>query len=124
MIKSANIPAVHGDLTGGAFCVRCEVPIYEYECDQCSTRFERRQRFDEEPVAACPQCAGKARRVIHSVPVLFKGSGFYCTDNGRVVKGSRAPSDDDAKPATETQTEAKTQTKSEVKAEAAAEVGD
>ena len=100
------------------------MPIYEYECGQCSTSFERRQRFDDEPVATCPQCAGKARRVIHSVPVLFKGSGFYCTDNGRVTKAISARSDDDAKPATETQTEAKSQTKSEVKAETAAEVGD
>ena len=57
------------------------MPIYEYECDLCSCRFERRQRFDEEPVAICPKCEGKARRVIHSVPVIFKGSGFYTTDN-------------------------------------------
>jgi len=57
------------------------MPIYEYECDLCSCRFERRQRFDEEPVAICPKCEGKARRVIHSVPVIFKGSGFYITDN-------------------------------------------
>jgi predicted nucleic acid-binding Zn ribbon protein len=29
----------------------------------------------------CPECQGKARRVIHSVPIIFKGSGFYTTDN-------------------------------------------
>ena len=29
----------------------------------------------------CPKCQGKARRVIHSVPVIFKGSGFYITDS-------------------------------------------
>ncbi len=57
------------------------VPIYEYECGVCSYHFERRQRFDDEPVAMCPQCEGKARRVIHSVPIIFKGSGFYTTDN-------------------------------------------
>ena len=57
------------------------MPIYEYECDICHCRFERRQRFDEEPVAVCPKCQGKARRVIHSVPIIFKGSGFYITDN-------------------------------------------
>jgi len=57
------------------------VPIYEYECGVCQFRFERRQKFDEEPVAICPECQGKARRVIHSVPVIFKGSGFYITDN-------------------------------------------
>ena len=29
----------------------------------------------------CPKCQGKARRVLHSVPIIFKGSGFYTTDN-------------------------------------------
>ncbi len=57
------------------------MPIYEYECNLCHFCFERRQGFDEEPVAICPECQGKARRVLHSVPVIFKGSGFYITDN-------------------------------------------
>jgi putative FmdB family regulatory protein len=57
------------------------MPTYEYECGSCHHRFERKQRFDEEPVAMCPKCKGKARRVIHSVPVIFKGSGFYTTDS-------------------------------------------
>jgi len=57
------------------------VPIYEYECGLCHFHFERKQGFDEEPVAMCPKCQGKARRVLHSVPIIFKGSGFYTTDN-------------------------------------------
>ena len=57
------------------------MPIYEYECGLCHFHFERRQGFDEEPVAMCPKCQGKARRVLHSVPIIFKGSGFYTTDN-------------------------------------------
>jgi putative FmdB family regulatory protein len=61
------------------------MPIYEYECSSCHFHFDRKQRFDEEPVAMCPKCRGKARRVIHSVPVIFKGSGFYITDNRKGV---------------------------------------
>lgn len=57
------------------------MPTYEYECSCCHYRFDRRQRFDEEPLSTCPQCQGTARRVIHAVPVHFKGSGFYSTDN-------------------------------------------
>ena len=57
------------------------MPIYEYECGLCHFHFERKQRFDEEPVAMCPKCQGKARRVLHSIPIIFKGSGFYTTDN-------------------------------------------
>ncbi len=57
------------------------MPTYEYECSICENIFERKQRFDEEPVAMCPQCGGKAKRILCSVPIIFKGSGFYCTDN-------------------------------------------
>jgi putative FmdB family regulatory protein len=57
------------------------MPIYEYECGHCRFRFEMKQGFDEEPQAMCPQCQGRARRVFHSTPVIFKGSGFYVTDS-------------------------------------------
>jgi len=57
------------------------VPIYEYECGSCHFRFESKQSFDEEPVAMCPECQGKTCRVIHSIPVIFKGGGFYITDS-------------------------------------------
>jgi len=57
------------------------VPIYEYECSTCLFRFERRQGFDDEPVAICLECQGKARRILQSVPIIFKGSGFYTTDS-------------------------------------------
>ena len=68
------------------------MPIYEYECEICRCRFERRQRFDEEPVTVCPECDGKARRVIHSVPIIFRGSGFYVTDHrsGEVSKPTKS----------------------------------
>ena len=57
------------------------MPTYEYECTACDSLFERRQRFDEEPIGVCPHCQGKSRRLIHSIPVIFKGSGFYTTDH-------------------------------------------
>jgi len=57
------------------------VPIYEYECESCQFRFEEKQGFDDEPVATCPRCQGKARRVFHPAPIIFKAGGFYVTDN-------------------------------------------
>jgi len=66
------------------------VPIYEYECGDCQTHFDRKQSFDEEPVTECPKCQGKARRVIHSIPVIFKGSGFYITDSRKHVKPEKS----------------------------------
>ncbi|UCD54177.1 MAG: FmdB family transcriptional regulator [Dehalococcoidia bacterium] len=73
------------------------MPTYEYECSQCGLRFERKQRFDEEPVAMCPKCQGKARRVINSVPIIFKGSGFYSTDSRRLDKFKAAEHGDSSK---------------------------
>ncbi len=71
------------------------MPIYEYECDSCGHCFERKQGFHEKPVAVCPTCKGKARRVIHSVPVIFKGSGFYVTDSrkGKETESSKGESE-------------------------------
>ena len=57
------------------------MPIYEYECSLCNFKFERRQGFHDKPLATCPKCQGKAQRVIHPAPIIFKGSGFYTTDN-------------------------------------------
>ena len=57
------------------------MPTYEYECGQCSYRFDKRQGFDDEPQAMCPQCQGKARRVFHPAPIIYRGSGFYVTDS-------------------------------------------
>jgi putative FmdB family regulatory protein len=57
------------------------MPLYEYECEECGVRFERRQRMSEDPVEICPDCGGKVHRLIQPVGIVFKGSGFYVTDN-------------------------------------------
>ena len=64
------------------------MPIYEYECSLCQVHFERKQGFDEEPVDICPECQGKAYRVIHPISVIFKGTGFYTTDSRGDTFGS------------------------------------
>ena len=57
------------------------MPLYEYKCQECGLRFERRQSFTEEPVSICPDCHGEVVRLIHAAGIIFKGSGFYVTDN-------------------------------------------
>src|SRR5919201_1607715 len=59
------------------------VPLYDYICDHCGHRFEVRQGIKEDPLTVCPRCEGSIRRVIHPVGIVFKGSGFYVTDNRR-----------------------------------------
>lgn len=88
------------------------MPIYEYECSSCGSRFDRRQRFDEEPIATCPECASKARRIIHSVPVLFKGSGFYSTDHGSGTRHNSGSNHEETESKAEAKSEDKADTKS------------
>ena len=57
------------------------MPIYEYECEKCHSRFELKRKFGEDGSAHCPRCHSKAVRIFTSVPVIFKGSGFYVTDH-------------------------------------------
>ena len=64
------------------------VPTYDYQCSVCRHPFELRQGFNGSTVQECPVCRGDAHRKIHSVPVIYKGSGFYTTDYAR--RGSPA----------------------------------
>lgn len=77
------------------------MPIYEYECEQCGVRFEKTQRFTEPTLTDCPECNGHVHRVMQPVGVIFKGSGFYVTDNkGRSSTGiPNKKKDEEAKPA-------------------------
>ena len=56
------------------------MPIYEYECGECSHRFEKRQGFSDDAIADCPKCSSKSKRVMCPAPIVFKGSGFYVND--------------------------------------------
>ncbi len=57
------------------------MPLYEYQCQECGLRFERRQTFTEDPVKTCPECGGPVIRLIQPAGIIFKGSGFYVTDH-------------------------------------------
>ena len=59
------------------------MPIYSYHCASCGNEFELRQGFDADPTQECPKCENQARRRIHAVGVIYKGSGFYTTDYAR-----------------------------------------
>jgi len=57
------------------------MPTYEYLCRSCGKRFEAWQKITDEPITVCPNCSGEVHRVIYPVGLMFKGSGFYSTDN-------------------------------------------
>lgn len=57
------------------------MPTYQYACTECDHAFEQFQSFSEDSLTVCPRCEGRLRKVFNAVGVVFKGSGFYRTDN-------------------------------------------
>jgi putative FmdB family regulatory protein len=56
------------------------MPTYEYRC-QKGHEFEVFQRMSEDPLDKCIHCGARAERLLSAGALLFKGSGFYITDN-------------------------------------------
>ena len=57
------------------------MPTYEYQCQKCRKRHEASQSITAKPLAKCPRCGGRLKRLLGSGSgFLFKGSGFYTTD--------------------------------------------
>lgn len=67
------------------------MPIYEYECTCCPSRFELKRSFTDDSPVSCLQCGGKVRRIFSPLPIIFKGSGFYVTDS----RSKQGPSPDE-----------------------------
>lgn len=64
------------------------MPLYEYECKQCSHRFEKIKQFSDAPEKVCPKCGGEVEQLLSAPAVQFKGAGWYVTD---YAKKSGAP---------------------------------
>ena len=65
------------------------VPTYEYRCDSCRRRYERRESFSAPSSHPCQRCKrGTATRILHAPTVVFKGSGFYVNDSRKSESGS------------------------------------
>lgn len=90
------------------------MPTYQYRCADCGRELEVVQKFTDASLTECPTCTGDLRKVFSAVGVVFKGSGFYATDNRAQGKS------DAAKPTTppaEKKPEKKTEKKTEKKAD-------
>ena len=81
------------------------MPVYQYACTDCSEELEVRQSFADDSLTTCPSCAGRLRKILSAVGVVFKGSGFYRNDS-RPTPGS----DSDT-----SSSEAKSETKGDAK---------
>ena len=75
----------HGRSPKRAEHVRCQMPTYEFECDnehcESNARIEEWRSLNEPHDLECPFCYSPMHKVYSSVGIAFKGSGFYSTDN-------------------------------------------
>jgi putative FmdB family regulatory protein len=100
------------------------MPIYEYDCSDCSHQFETMRKISDEPLTECPACGKDSlQKLISKVAFRLKGTGWYETDFKDKPKEAKKESSDnsgsdnksagkqtdgastDAKPATSTTSE-------------------
>lgn len=65
------------------------MPIYVYRCSNCKREVEKLQHINDAPLTTCPECHTETmHKVVSNVGIIFKGSGFYVTDNPHSNSGS------------------------------------
>ena len=88
------------------------MPTYEYECTKCGNGFDAVQSMTDDRLVKCPSCGknGLRRLIGGGLGIIFKGSGFYVTDNRSGGNGSGHESDgggDSSKSGDKSSTESK-----------------
>jgi putative FmdB family regulatory protein len=82
------------------------MPTYDYRCNECGHAFEAFHSITASPLKKCPECGKrKLERLIGAgAAVIFRGSGFYCTDykKGRAPEAAPAPSASEKTPPKDT----------------------
>jgi putative FmdB family regulatory protein len=99
------------------------MPIYEYRCEHCGD-FEEMQRITDPPLARCPKCRRKVKRLISNTSFQLKGTGWYVTDYARSGganggKSGESGSADAGDKTSDAKADAKSSGKSEKKADKA-----
>lgn len=61
---------------------------YDYKCPKCDIVFEIEHPMGEHPEVRCPECGGIANQVFGASGIVFKGSGFYNTDQRKGAGGA------------------------------------
>lgn len=104
------------------------MPVYEYGCMKCGKTHEIMQKFNDAPLAVCPDCGGEVKKLISNTSFILKGTGWYVTDYASPKKGEKGgtgkkPAETDAEnktPETKTETKPDTTTLDSKKEEVAA----
>ena len=88
------------------------MPTYEYACKNCGETIEVFQSFSDKPLKKHKACGGALQKVFHARGIVFKGDGFYATDNKPSSKSGSDASSSDSKPTKSTEKKAKAATTS------------
>ena len=57
------------------------MPIYEYQCRECSHRLEKLQKMNDAPLTQCPACGAQSlTKLVSAAAFRLKGGGWYETD--------------------------------------------
>ena len=90
------------------------MPIYEYQCSQCSAISEEWcKHFEDTSSVACPVCGKDAHRLISRTSFALKGSGWYATEYGTLKDAGKQDSPPDATSASTPGTSSDTNTTTE-----------
>jgi putative FmdB family regulatory protein len=58
------------------------MPVYLYTCKVCGTKFEKLLSFnDDYSKIVCPNGHSQVRKIYSAPSVIYRGSGWYSTDN-------------------------------------------
>ena len=96
------------------------MPIYEYQCQKCGT-FETTQKITDKPLAKCPTCKGKVKKLISNTSFQLKGTGWYITDYARKGQNGESKSDNGSPSSSESKGESKTESSSSGKQKSSSE---
>lgn len=86
------------------------MPVYEYKCTKGHV-YEKTEGFNAPAKQKCLRCGATAKRQISMPAVIFKGSGFYSTDNRKSNPAPVASSSSDSSSSNGSSSESKSETK-------------
>src|ERR1700694_1508434 len=80
------------------------MPTYGYRCETNGHEFEVVQPTHDKPIKKCQVCGAPVRRIFYPVGIVFKGQGFYKTDNRGSSSIAAAKTDSNAESKSDSKT--------------------
>ncbi len=65
-----------------------EMPVYEYECQECDKVFEVQQKIADAPLSDCPECQGPVKKLVSMSSFQLKGGGWYADGYASSANGA------------------------------------